>query len=262
MSTFRRDIWESRSAAIASSSTKGFYSSWDPRVFKLWNYYGLRDLPTAIFPSPVVATPKDSSEPQQSSAATDRPVTLTTPRHQEVFTYLRPNFNPLDPRTGELTVSRATHPDLDTNLPNELIYPFYRPEPTMTFRNLPHVRPGVLYIFGGASTVSRPEWIEDKLETTGIGVGGSGGAKEGRVKGVTLPGVGHLVPMEVPCLCAEEVADWLGKEVERWKKQEDKWKEEWEAKPRIERQTVSEEWKRMIGGDPRHGTRGKKKEKL
>lgn len=262
MSTFRRDIWESRSAAIASFSTSPFYFSWDPRVFKLWNEYALRELPTAIVPSPDEATHRDSSEPQQTSAAADRPVTLTTPKHQEVFTFLRPNFARLDPGTSESATSRTTYPDLDNTLPREYIYPFYRPEPGMTLRNLPHVRPGVLYIFGGASTVSRPEYVKEKLEITGIGVGGSGGAKEGRVKGVTLPGVGHLVAMEAPCLCAVKVAEWLGKEVNRWVQEEEEWKKEWEAKPRIERQTVSEEWKRMVGGDPRQGKEEKKTEKL
>ncbi|KAL8826399.1 MAG: hypothetical protein Q9191_003826 [Dirinaria sp. TL-2023a] len=261
LSTFRRDIWESRSAAIASFSKSPFYSSWDPRVFSVWIQYGLRDLPTAIQPSPEEAFHKNSSEPQHSLAAADRPVTLTTPRHQEVFTYLRPNFNRPDSGTGESGASVATHPDLDTTLPSELIYPFYRPETASTLRNLPYVRPGVFYIFGETSEVSRPEYVKEKLETTGIGAGGSGGAKAGRVKGVTLSGVGHLVSMVAPCLCAEKIAEWLGKEVNRWAKEEAKWKKEWEARPRIERQTVSEEWKRMVGGDLRQ-KKEKKSEKL
>lgn len=96
---------------------------------------------------------------------------------------------------------------------------------------------------------------------TGTGVGGSGGATEGRVKGVTLESVGHLVPMEVPKLCAEKAIEWLGPETERWCTEEETWKKEWEAKTRLERQVVSEEWKRMAGGDPRAGS-GKRSSKL
>ena len=109
--------------------------------------------------------------------------------------------------------------------------------------------------------MSRPDWIKEKLEMTGTGVGGSGGENKGRVKGVILPKVGHLMPMEVPHLCAEKGAEWLGKEIDRWRKEEEEWKMEWEAKPRIERQIVSEVWKKMIGGDPRQG-KPRKSEKL
>ena len=260
MSTFRRDIWPSRAAAAASFLKSPFYSSWDPRVFSLWTEFGLRDLPTAIYPSspsnPDSATP-GHSEPESP----ETPVTLTTPKHQEVFTYSRPNFTPLNPVTGLPAYSRATHPDLADSLAPELTHPFYRPESTSTFRNLPHLRPSTFFIFGSTSDVSPPEWREAAMQTTGVGVDGSGGTKERRVEHVVLEGVGHLVPMIAPDLCAAEAADWLSVEVKRWWEEEERWKRGWLGRTKKERMVVSEEWKRRIGGDPR-GEKRKEKEKL
>ena len=96
------------------------------------------------------------------------------------------------------------------------------------------------------------------MDTTGVGVGGSGGAKEGRVNSVTLEDVGHLIPMTVPQLCAEKAVEWLAPELRRWQDEEEKWTKEWKAAPRRERQVVSEEYKKMIGGDPRAKTTSEK----
>src|SRR4051794_17659861 len=73
-STFRRDLWQSRDDAEAFFLKNGFYQRWDNRVLKLWLKYGIRDLPTAIY-GPSLG---------QSQTA----VTLTTTKHQEVFTFL------------------------------------------------------------------------------------------------------------------------------------------------------------------------------
>jgi len=187
------------------------------------------------------------------SAASETPVTLSTPKHQEVFHFLRPNFTPLDPLTGLPVFSRATHPDLDTAVDREHTHPFYRPEPNATLRNLPHLRPSTLYIFGGTSDLSPPDWRREKMETTGVGVGGSGGAKEGRVKGVVLEDVGHLIPMLVPGLCAEKAVEWLEVEVARWTEEEEKWKRGWLGKTKRERQMVTKEWERRVGWRPEEG---------
>ena len=92
------------------------------------------------------------------------------------------------------------------------------------------------------------------METTGIGVSGSGGAKEGRVKEVTLEGIGHLIPMIVPKVCAEKAVEWLAPELQRWRDEEERWTREWLATGRRERQILSEEYKRMVGGNPRAKT--------
>jgi len=237
-SSFRRDQWPSRNAAVNSMTKSKFYQAWDPRVLSRWIEFGLRDMPTFLY--------QDSGK--SSDSDTDKPVTLATSKQQEVFTYLRPNFNGLD-SGGKPIINRATHPDLD--LAAEVSYPFYNPGPMKAFSNLPFLRPSVLYIFGGLSDLSNPESREQKMQRTGVGVGGSGGAVEGRVMEVLLQDAGHLVPMERVGDTAIACSEWLAKELERWRGCEDRWKRSWESKSKKERTMMTDEWRRRIGGDPR-----------
>lgn len=247
LSTFRRDVWPSRSVATESFNKSPFYKQWDPRVLALWNRHALRELPTAIYPGPSFREADNSGQLDGENKPTNPPITLTTTKHQEVFTFLRPNF----PTPGQRVINHTTHPDLDPAIPAEYTYPFYRPEAASTFRLLPDLRPSVLYIFGGSSEVSPPEWCKEKLESTGIGVGGGGGVKLGMVKSVTLQGIGHLIPMIVPKVCAHRVLEWLEPELQRWRDEDEKWTREWQAAGRRERQVLSEAYKEMIGGNPR-----------
>ena len=257
LSTFRRDLWPSRSVAADSFNKNPFYKTWDPRVLSLWNRFALRELPTAIYPECPTPTPiskPGSNEPQSNPAGTiEKPVTLTTTKHQEVFTFLRPKF----PTPGQPVLNRTTHPDLDPSMPIEE-YPFHRPESAPGLHRLASLRPSVFYIFGGLSDISPPQRRKDKLEATGIGEGGSGGVKEGRVKGVTLEDVGHLIPMVVPKVCAEKAMEWLAPEMRRWREEEEKWTKEWKAAGRRERQVLSEEYKKKIGGGQRSKTTSEK----
>lgn len=244
-STFRRDKWPSRAEAKASFLKSKFYQVWDPRVLDLLVRYSLRELPTALYPKD-----SDDSGTADDSELHDGPVTLTTSKHQEVFTFLRPKFEGVDAR-GNKMPNRQTHPDLDLDLDAGHQYHFYRAEPPRTFQNLQYLRPSALYIFGGQSSLSQPDWRKAKMERTGTGVGGSGGAEEGKVKERVFEDVGHLLPMEIPMECADAAADFLPKDLEQWRKDEEAWKKAWESKSKLERTTVSEEWKRNIGGDPR-----------
>ncbi|KAL9124321.1 MAG: hypothetical protein Q9217_006339 [Psora testacea] len=239
-STFRRDIWRSRAEAAASFRQSKFYQSWDPRVLDRWIKHGLRELPTAAYPGNASTT----------RGPAETPVTLSTPRHQEVFTFLRPNFsNPFDSVTGQLSVNRTLVPDLDPQA--EDIYPFYRPEPPIIFDQLPHLRPSALYIFGGMSPMAPPEARKAKLERTGTGVGGSGGMKYGRVKEVVLEEGGHLMPFKNVGEVAKQAAEWLVSEVETWQKREGEWKRQWQVKSREEKTMITKEWERNIGGNPK-----------
>jgi pimeloyl-ACP methyl ester carboxylesterase len=191
--------------------------------------YGLRDLPTELYP-----------EGNNNRVA---PVTLTTPKAQELFSYLRPKYNGVPGISPEKDwkVYGDMHPD-DV----EEGYPFYRPEPGQIFRRLPELRPPVLYIFGERSELATPELRRKKLETTGVGVGGNGGAAEGMVKEVLLD-CGHLVPMERVEECADAAATFAEAAVTTWEVRTREWREQWLKKPRSERVGVDAEWKRMIG---------------
>lgn len=112
LSTFRRDWWASREEAAAAFKKQKFYQAWDERVLQRWIDACLRHTPTALYPEPC-------SDPNK------RPVTLLTSKHQEVFTFARPNFDGID-ADGRLTLDRSTHPDLD--LDSGEVYPFYRAE--------------------------------------------------------------------------------------------------------------------------------------
>lgn len=223
-STVRRDLWPSRAAAAAAFARTPFYQAWDRRVLARWLAYGLRETPTALYP-----------------AAAAGSVTLTTTKHQEVLTYLRPLF---DFRGVYDAAARRAYPDMP--VPRDpAALPLYRPEPQQAYERLPALRPSALYVFGGTSPMSGPAPRRDKLERTGTGTGGSGGAAEGRVKGEVLEGVGHLVAMEAPGRCADAAAPWIGAELKRWREEQVAWRE-WTKKPQVEKVTISEEWKKLL----------------
>ncbi|KAL1964663.1 hypothetical protein VTN77DRAFT_6689 [Rasamsonia byssochlamydoides] len=245
LSTHRRDIWPSRQAAAESFKRSPFYMTWDPRVLDRWVKYGLRELPTAIHPL------DQKKQPAGDGNTSDRPVTLTTTLHQEVFTFSRPNYD-YDPVTNR-PKNTWTHPDLDPNGPNA--YPFYRPEPIRLFYQLPHLRPSVLYIFGGKSNMCIPELRNDKLSTTGTGVGGSGGVAAGRVRSVLFEEKGHLLAQEAVTECADAAAEFLATELQRWKVEEETFRVQWSQKSKLEKVTVDGRWKAEVGPPPARGAR-------
>lgn len=96
-----------------------------------------------------------------------------------------------------------------------------------------------------------PKLCQDKLNFTGIGVGGSGGVAAGRVKSVVMKDVGHLIAMEAVDECADRAAEWIGSEMRRWRAEEEELATEWSKKSKIEKATVDAEWKRYVGPPPR-----------
>ncbi|KAH1490114.1 hypothetical protein LV164_004344 [Aspergillus fumigatus] len=133
-------------------------------------------------------------------------VTLTTPKAQELFTFLRSSY--IDERSGlprGIPQHEMRTDDIDG-------FPFYRPEPPKIVGRLPELKPAVLYIFGKSSDFSSPDARQEKLQTTGIGVGGSGSASRGWVQEVVLP-CGHLVPMDCVTETAQASADLIGSEL-------------------------------------------------
>ncbi|KAL1956008.1 hypothetical protein VTO42DRAFT_7908 [Malbranchea cinnamomea] len=233
-STHRRDLWPSRQAAAESLKKNKFYQKWDPRVLNRWIKYGLRDVPTALFPDIEAARKAAGSGPSET------PVTLTTTRHQEVFTFNRPNY---EGAPDKVPVNRKTHPDLDRSTGG---WPYYRAEVPRTFMNLPYVRPSVLYLFAELSDMSAEPARNDKLKYTGVGVGGSGGAAEGRVKGHLLKDVGHLIAMEAVDESADVVSEWIGSELQRWRTEEAEFRVEWSKKSKVDKMTIDANWVKHV----------------
>ena len=233
MSTYRRDIWPSRQAAAEAYAKTPVFAAWDKRVFERQVAFGFRDLPTALYPDlPADANP---SSP---------PVTLTTTRHQEVWTYVRPNYEMYNNhQAGEkLVVNRSTHADFD---PTVALLPFYRPEPIIIFHRVSEVRPSALWALGGTSNLPRAE-LRQAAKACGTGPGGSGGMMEGRVKEVIFPDHGHLFPMEIVDDTAHECALWLGTEMNRWRKEEEEWHRMRAKRSRDDDLKTDEAWRAII----------------
>ncbi|OJK03199.1 hypothetical protein ASPACDRAFT_1886201 [Aspergillus aculeatus ATCC 16872] len=229
-STYRRDLWPSRQQAIEKFQTSPFYQAWDPRVFAKWIQYGLRDLPTPQYPITKETGPSA--------------VTLTTTKAQELFYYTRPSY--LDERSGlpRGYPEEEMHPDdVDET------YPFYRPNPAWMFRRLPELKPAILYLFGDQSDLSLPTARREKVECTGTGVGGSGGAARGLVREVVLP-CGHMVPMERVLESAKASASFIPARLSAWELKVSRFREAWERVPHLDQVSVDRQWERGIGALP------------
>ena len=220
---------------MASLVKRPFYQRWDTRVLEAFFQYGLRELPTSLYPE---------YEPNEDAKI---PVTLATTKHQEVWTYLRPNYQGRGAH-GQKVFNRQLTPDMSPGRPYS--HPFYRPESAETFHKLPSVRPSVLYIMGEESTLSDAECQRDKVKLTGTGTGGSGGLAEGQVSDVILPGIGHLVPMEAPDATAQETANWLERVLTAWKIEEETFSQAHRSKPKTHHLQVDDDWLHYIGSIP------------
>jgi pimeloyl-ACP methyl ester carboxylesterase len=233
----RRDLWPSRADAVASFARSPFYATWDPRVLERWNNHGLRDCPTSLYP--------DAKSPQ---------VTLTTSKHMECFTYYRPQAQAYDPVTGARIVDKSKLVDADPEImeSDPSVFAFYRPEGNSCIDRLQNLRPGVMWIFGANSDVNPPHVRQEKMDLTGVGTGGSGGAASGRVQQSTLDGYGHLVPMEATTRCAEIAGEFLAQDLAVWQAEETAFRE-WARRPQKEKQLMDEDWWRWIGGRKKPG---------
>ena len=228
--TYRRDIWPCRQAAAIDFAKSPIFASWDKCALEWMIRYGLRDLPTALYPD--TSSEKGNTDPR---------VTLTTTKHQEVWTLIRPNYNSRD-ASGHIQIDRSTHADID---PLAVFIPLYRPEPRSTFLRLPAVRPSVLWLMGGATELRLDE-VREGIKVTGTGVGGSGGMADGRVKEVTFPRRGHLFPIEIVGETAQECAQWLEAEMTRFRGEEEKWRGARLSRPMIDDLMMDEAFKNVV----------------
>lgn len=190
MAAMKPDLFPSRE--IAQKGFKKAFKNWDERAFHRWMEFGLRDTPTLLHPEP-------------------GKVTLRTTKANEAWSYARAQF---DEGNEDGTKSKSDwikYPDADPAM-----RPFYRPEGLEAMKMLPRIRPDVLFVFP-QHTASSPQSNEANVSRTGTAIGGSGGAKEGKVTQAIVKNAGHLCPFEAPAACAQAIGDWLGPDLKTWK---------------------------------------------
>lgn len=230
-SSSRRDIWPSRAEAERAVRKNKFYATWDPRAVDKLVTYGFRACPTALYPD-----------------RTGGEVTLTTTKHMECFTFYRPrNLGARDPVTGKRAFERRAAPDAVIYTDEFPDFPWYQAAPAQTASRLGELRPGVIWIVGENSTVCTPESNKERMELTGYGWGGSGGAKEGMVKEFVVEGTGHLVAMEKPTVVANRAGEYIGQEMARWRREDEVHRKEWvEGVDDREKAVMSKELRELI----------------
>ena len=103
--------------------------------------------------------------------------------------------------------------------------------------------------------MSNPLSVADKLANTGIGVGGSGGVKEGRVKGRVMDGAGHLMPMVEVMRVAEECVEWIERELTVWDEQQES--EGWGSVGEREKALVKDDWREWMLMNEASGSKSK-----
>jgi len=228
-SSYRPDLWPSLSAASAAFRQNKFFAGLDSRVLNSVLEYGIRKIPTALYPL--------------SKTVKEGAYTLTTSKHQEVWSFLRPNFEGRDPTTSPNKVDRLLIPDMN---PAQREVLFYRGEISVAYEYLPYLRPSVLYIFGARSNLSSPEAQDKKLERTGAGLGGSGGAKLGQVEKYMFEKLGHMAPLENVGESACVIGDWIGRKLSQFTEDEEAIRVTDTQKSESEMLVVSKKWLDLV----------------
>ncbi|MCJ1348531.1 hypothetical protein MMC31_006763 [Peltigera leucophlebia] len=201
--SFRNDLWPSREAAEASLKKNPMFKKFDRVVLNNYIKYGLREIPTTLYPIP-------NQSRLTGVSLGSVPVTLTTTKHQEAWSYTRTNFAPLPVDFSDFR-ERLISPELDPSAEGSHI--FVRPETMLTFLRLSELRPSVLWVYGSHSPINVSPLRSDKMKVTGTGPGGSGGASQGKVREVVLQETGHMIPFEKVKECADVISGWIEKEL-------------------------------------------------
>lgn len=240
--TFKRDKWPSYEAATKSILKSPFYKEWDPRIRELYTKYGFRNLPT-------------KHHPEEGTEA----VTTTTTKAQEILSFGKGAYPPnqRDLPLDKWTPDPIRHPDLGEW--RDKGNAFYRPESIITFAQLPHLRPSVLFIIGENSPMysSSPNGRKDILSATGTGVGGSGGVAKGMVAEAVVKGGSHLPVFTHSIHMAEEVVGpRIGEEMRKWAETERRELAEWETWEEGKRGQVDPDWEWWMR--ERHSPKGPK----
>lgn len=231
----RRDHWPSRAVAAEKMRSNPAFQVWDSRILEKYIEYGLRELPTELYPD----VPTEGV-----------PVTLQTTKAQEQYNYIKATYNDDRLLLEPGAVWNEFYPKDRKDVEGQN---FSRSENKMLWHRLPELKPSVLYIPGERSGVSGPELRRERLEVTGTGPGGSGGLEKGRVKEKVIEDAGHLVPFEKPREAAEASAEFLSEELERWGREDEERRERWGRLSRRERVDINEKWREGLGIKKKEG---------
>lgn len=79
----------------------------------------------------------------------------------------------------------------------------------MAWRQLPHLRPSVLFIAGEKSDLTRWGLMKRAAKVAGTGYGGNGGLATEKIKLVVLKKTWHTVPLEKVSETASALVPWL-----------------------------------------------------
>jgi pimeloyl-ACP methyl ester carboxylesterase len=173
-------------------------------------------------------------------------VTLSTPKAQEAWSYVRSNFCALSPDTPEGRCrERMLNPDLAPGSDVAKVLT-NRPELLPICDGLPHLRPRAFYLYGEYSHINFDEVREYHMTSTGTGRGGNGGVEEGGVREEVLEDCGHLCVFEKPAVIAKSVGRWLAREVVRWTEEKEYWDKASTEKSKNERTELSEKWIEVV----------------
>jgi pimeloyl-ACP methyl ester carboxylesterase len=223
-SSKRRETWPSRADAESQIRNNGFFASMDPRCLDLFLAYALRDTP-------------------------DGGVTLSTPKAQEAWTYVRSNMFDISPDTSQgRRRERMLNPE---------VKPFSEGSGNLTFRSesiaicdaLPRLRPSALFLYGEYSHINFDDVREVQVSSTGTGQGGNGGVVDGGVRQEVLEDCGHLCLLEKPSVIAKSVAGWLSGEVKRFREEKEFWENADTGKSKNGRTELSEKWIDLVKAD-------------
>lgn len=204
----RRDTWPSRAEAEAYLKRSALHRTWDRRALDALLQHGLRNIKL-----------KDETKAQE-----DEPVTLVTSKAQESYGLARSAYPAMDKPATSFVPTRRTHFEMgnETGKPPRMIRAFYRPEGPLLFKQLPHLRPQCLWVWGAKSTMESAQPVNraERLGITGTGIYGSGGQAQGAVREVVVQDGTHFTPFEKPVEVAVSIRTWLVEIMVQWRKDE------------------------------------------
>jgi pimeloyl-ACP methyl ester carboxylesterase len=216
MTSLRPDRWDSVSEARSQFLKNKFYKSWDRRALEKYLQYGLRDTPTALYPNNPPGT-----------------VTLTTPKAQEAWSYVRSTFTT---RPSEDLLDEEERLLTADYTPTQAKYIFHRAEAGLAFQLLPYLQPAVKWIFGERSYINRPVDREIKVSRTGMAT------RVHRGICTTIGGAGHLIPQENIAELANVIVPYIEEQLRKYIDEQAFWNTYDSRKSEAGMLRLSKEW--------------------